>query len=190
MICKHICLAIALASIAGHANADLFHFGSAKDSAQTAEGSRADVIEGVLLRKEEGLYVIRIEGGVVTVPVSSVHKIEKTELSIVDIENREQRTAGHLVTANEIRRERLLTAAAEAAARRNQARVREASLTPPGADPDEKRLTVNVDFQGLLPNYIFKAYDPVLRRANLSGLATVVREYLRSEVKRTAHRKQ
>ena len=71
-----------------------------------------------------------------------------------------------------------------------QARVREASLTPPDADPDEKRLTVNVDFQGLLPNYIFKAYDPVLRRANLSGLATVVREYLRSEVKRTAHRKQ
>jgi hypothetical protein len=118
----------------------------------------------------------------VTIPKSSVKSIDKTPLTVADLEKKEADSRQQLVDLNRRRRE---VQAAEASARRAEAQTREATA----AAQAPKEIRVVVDFQGLLPNYTFRVFDPVLDRVNLPGLAAVVEAYLREEVQRAAHRR-
>lgn len=178
-------LSLGLSVLAPSVSADKFYFGTAQEAEKLQAGT-PDVVEGVLLREENGTYVIRVEGGEIHVPKDSIYKIEKDDLTVAAIEQRERASRERLARADEERR-RLL--AAEASRRVEGVHPAEAA-TRRGAEP-EREIRIVVDFQGLLPNYRFRApYDPVLHRANLSGLARVVEAYLREEIERAMHRRR
>jgi hypothetical protein len=163
---------LALASIA---RADRFYFGSA-DRESKMDKDAADYIEGVLLSKDGGLLQIRVVGGTITVPESSVYKIEPTALTENDIAGRERDRAEALAAAD-VRRRELRADEAERWQQRLQVQP-----------PEQRELTIVIDLQGLLPNYVFKVLDPVLQRADLSGLAWVIESYLQEQIYRAAHR--
>jgi hypothetical protein len=160
--------------------ADKFYFGAPADAEKT-QGNAAQYVEGVLLREENGNYVIRVEGGEITLAKSMVTKIEKDALTVADLEKREKAAAEKLAAANKTRKE---WQAAEADAKRSEAQAAEATA----AKQAPRAVDVVVDFQGLLPNYRFKTFDPVLDRVNLQGLQQVIEAYLWDEVNRAAHR--
>lgn len=169
----------ALATLAFHrpALADKFHFGPADDAKKMQAGT-PQIVEGVLLKEENGMLEIRVEGGTITLAKAMVTKIEKDGLTVADLEKREKDTRDKLALADRKRGE---IQAAEASARRSEA--------PAEAAP-QKELRIVVDFQGMLPNYTFKSsFDPVLDRVNLGGLAPLVETYLRDQVERAAGRK-
>ncbi len=171
-----------LGALAPSLSADEFHF-RAKTEAEKTQGNAGAALEGVLLREENGNYVIRVEGGEVVVPKASVVEIVKTDLTVEVLEEREQNNRERLAEANTKRRQ---WQAAEAAA----ARDAEAAEAAASAAQAPQQIEVVVDFMGLLPNYRFKpTYDPVLHRVNLDGLARVVEAYLRGEVQRAAYRR-
>jgi hypothetical protein len=167
--------------LAAPAAADKFHLGSADDAKKLAEGSSPSVIEGVLLEEKDGNYVIRVDGGEIRLAKASVHKIEKDGLTVADLEKREKDASDRLAEAN-VRRSQLQAAEASA--------TREARNAAAARSPEmPESIVINVDFNGLLPSYAFRTgYDPVLHRADLSGLAGVVEAYLRDELARVHHR--
>lgn len=73
--------------------ADRFHLTSQQDASRAAEGSSPDVIEGVLLGEENGMYRLRVVGGEMWLAKSSVQRIEKDALTVADIEAREKQQA-------------------------------------------------------------------------------------------------
>lgn len=172
---------LAIAGLTASAKADRFHFVTPAD-AKKIEGNAPSYVDGVLLREENGNYVIRVDGGEITIPKASVKEIEKTALTVADLEKGEKDARERLADLN---KRRTQVQAAEAAARRSEAQAREAAA----AQEAPKEIRIVVDFQGLLPSYQFRAYDPVLHRVNLQGLAAVVEAYLREEVERAAHRR-
>jgi hypothetical protein len=120
---------LGLLAFAGTARADRFHLTSTEKAQKMAEGE-ADVIEGALVDEEDGLLVIRVEGGVLRLPKASVHRIEKTELSVEDIEAKEEAKAGELKAANRTRRELVANERElRARLRASQSQVREASAS-------------------------------------------------------------
>ena len=68
--------------LAAPAQADTFWLTNPKEQAKAAEGSSAQVIQGVLLSTEDGHYRIRVAGGVVRLPTSAVFQIDKDELDL------------------------------------------------------------------------------------------------------------
>lgn len=164
------------------AHADRFHFATSTDK-HAAAAAQLDTVDGVLLKDENGIYTIRIEGGTIEIQKALVSKIEKTDLTLAQIEDREKAAAQKLVDANKKRHE---VQVAEAAASKRDA---EAHAAEAAALPKERELKVVVDFRGLLPNYVFQTYDPVLHRVNLNGLAVVIEKYLREEVEKAAGRR-
>jgi hypothetical protein len=146
------------------ARADRFHFGSAEDAAKVSEGH--DVVVGVLLKEEDDNYVIRVEGGEVTVAKSAVHKIEKDGLTVADLEKREQDSRDRLAAANRQRNELVAAEAAARASEREAAAVEAAMTREPAA--------VEVVPQA--------GYDPILGRYVDYGAADVVRGYVQSEL--------
>lgn len=70
--------------------ADRFHLTNQQDAARAAEGSSPDVIEGVLLGEEDGMYRLRVVGGEMWLARSAVQRIEKDALTVADIEAREK----------------------------------------------------------------------------------------------------
>jgi len=96
------------------------------------------------------------------------------------IETQEKGRATAVAAAETRRRE---VQAAEASVRRDTARA-----GPQPKPSEERSLLIEVDFQNLLPGYTFRTFDPVLGRANLSGLRQVIEDYLRAEVMKAAHR--
>lgn len=178
-------LSLGLALLAPSASADKFYFGK-KETAEKLQAGSPDVVEGVLLREENGIYVIRVEGGEIHVPKDSIYRIEKDDLTVAAIEQRERAARERLARADEERRRFLV---AEASRRAEAVRPAEAAARREAGG--ERELRIVVDFQGLLPNYRFRApYDPVLHRVNLGGLARVVEAYLREEIERAAHRRR
>ncbi len=157
-----------------------FHLADEKESKDTEGNAEGRVIEGVLLKEDKTTYTIRIVGGEITIPKSAVKRTENDALTVAKIETMEKGRAT-TVAASETQRRQIQ--AAEASARR---RTDEAPT--PAAKSGEQSLLIEVDFQGLLPGYTFRTFDPVLGRANLTGLRAVIEDFLRSEVKRAAHR--
>ena len=160
------------------AKADKFHFGPQDETAKTEGNAVGRVVQGVLIKQDKDTYTIRIVGGEITVAKSMVTKIEKDGLTAKMIETMENNQKDQLTQQNTNRRQ---VQAAEASARKAAAK--------PAAQPAEKSLIIEVDFQNLLPGYTFRTFDPVLHRANLSGLRQVIEDFLRREVRSAAHRK-
>ncbi|MHC5062525.1 MAG: hypothetical protein ACYTG5_00965 [Planctomycetota bacterium] len=131
---------IPLLSLAiGHElKADEFHFGSAEAAAKMAEGSNPDMVRGVLLRREGNMLVIRIVGGEISVPRSSVYKIVNDDLSVADIVDFEMASAQQLAESNHARLMRQADEAAERLGRIRDARAREAELDAARAESYEE----------------------------------------------------
>lgn len=157
--------------------ADKFYFDTAEDIAATEGNDKGRMIEGVLLSQTKDTYTIRIVGGQMEIAKSMVKRHVKDGLTVAQIETTEKGHSADLAKAETRRRD---VQAAEASARRTE---------QPVAEPTEKpNLLIEIDFQNLLPGYSFRAYDPVLRRANLAGLRQVIEDFLRREIKIAAHR--
>jgi hypothetical protein len=173
---------IALALTAPCARADKFHFGSAAADQKLHAGAR-DVVSGVLLREEDGLYIIRVAGGEVGVPKAMVYKVEKDDLTLAAIEREEQDQAQRLKTVNARRQ---AAEAAEATAREEARRqaaeaVLEAEKAHQAAEARQD-LTIHIDFDGTLPDYMFTAYDAVIHRADPNWLAKRIEDLVRREL--------
>lgn len=78
-------------------SADDFYFGAVAENR---------VVRGVLLNTDDGMYLIRTEGGTIGVSQSSVTKIVRTDLSIGAIVAKEEADKPRLAKANEDRRQR------------------------------------------------------------------------------------
>lgn len=177
-------LAIVLAASLGLpqvAHADRFYFGPPENAGRMSAGE-GDYIDGVLLSSENGVLQIRVVGGTIEVPESSVYKIERDMLTVKAIQNREQETQKDLEAKNQAREE------AQAAEEQAEQEAADAAAQQT-QEHESKEVIINVDFQGLLPPYVFKVYDPVLHRANLTDLRNVIEEYLRDAVERAAYRR-
>lgn len=166
-------LTLAFVASAPALQADRFYFGSkAEDEKlETLEGKDArSVLSGVLLREQDGMYVIRVEGGEVWVEQSRVYQIEKDDLTVAQIEERERAAQDELraqLAALHARQAQV----AEAAARR------EAAESPQESSKTDA-LTVEVDFTDLLPGYRFDPQSEVLQRVDLVGLAQEIESWL------------
>lgn len=178
----------AVLSLSAFAKADKFHLSKADETSKTEGNAAGRVIEGALVKEEDGMYVIRVVGGEMRLPKAQVVKHEKDGLTVAQIEAQEKGMQDALAQQNTQRRELLAAEAddfdraiaAEASARRGTAE-----------DMGPKTLQIDVDFKGLLPSYRFKSpYDPVLNRANFSGLRSLIETYLREEVERAANRRK
>lgn len=181
MMTRLITASLAVFCLTAPAAADKFYLGSEEDAKKAAEGSVPNTIEGVLLKEEDGQYVVRVEGGEIRLAKSDVYKVEKDALTVADLEQRESEARTRLAEANTRRAE---VQAAEASATRE---AREASAQSQAQMPET--IVINVDFQGLLPTYRFRSgYDPVLHRVDLGGLETAVEDYLREELARVYRR--
>lgn len=146
---------LSLFALSSPAHADRIWFGTEADAKKWSEG-QPQVVEGKILEETTDSYVVRIEGGVVTIAKAMVLKVEKDALTVQDVEKRERDGAARLVQANKMRRERQ---AAEAAAEREAAQAAEASAQRAGqAEPR----TV-VEIQSPVPVAVPAGYDPVLR---------------------------
>ena len=178
-------LGLCAALLAPSAHADKFYFSTAEEDQALPEGSQPSYLEGVLLREEENRYVIRVEGGEVQIPKAQVKRIEKDGLTVEQLADREDAAKERLAAANRARDE---VGVAEASAR-GSARATEAAARSNAQEATADRMVnIVVDFQRLLPDYTFRTYDPVLRRANFSGLAQVIENYLSRQVLDAAHR--
>ena len=105
MLPRLAALCVACLALPQFASADRFYFGNAETEKKMAAGT-ADFVEGVLLRRENGNYVIRFKGGEVSVPESWIYKIERDALTVDTIAAREKADAPRLAQANERRRQR------------------------------------------------------------------------------------
>lgn len=161
---------ICLAAFAPQAHADKFYLGSEETAAKMTEGE-PDVVEGVLLKEEDGFYVIRVEGGEIRLPKARVWKVEKTELTAAQVENREAEAESRLAQENDARRARLradaeaeqsrIATAREAAAARQAAVVEAAVPVVPAA---------------------VGGYDPVLDVYTGSTVQYIVDDVIRTEL--------
>jgi hypothetical protein len=50
----------------------------------------------------------------------------------------------------------------------------------PAEEPKQKEITLEIDFQGLLPSYSFQPNSDVLRRVDLVGLSREIEDWLRA----------
>lgn len=137
------------------AYADTFWLSDPAAQKNAAEGSQPDVVRGVLIAESDEGYHVRIVGGEVILPKSSVFKIEKDDLSIDAIVKLEQDQADALAAAD---RERQM---AQAAARRaRQVAAVEASTTKAATSTTTEAVVVAEPEP---------SFDPVLGVARESG---------------------
>ncbi|MBK8975329.1 MAG: hypothetical protein IPM29_05345 [Planctomycetes bacterium] len=152
MIFRSVLLpALCAALCASAAHADRFHLGPA-DRAEQMTAGEPDIVEGVLLREEDGRYVIRVVGGEIQIAKALVREIERDDLTVEEIERREQAARGSLAEANAERESRQALAQAERMERIREVRAAEASARRTAAQPAEASV----------PPLPRQAYDPVL----------------------------
>ena len=157
-----LCIGLLIASattLAPAAKADKFWL-EPKD-AQTVEGSQPSIIVGVLLGEEDDVLHIRIVGGEMWLGRSSVHAIDKDDLTVKSIERSENKGRDSLAKAEaarrseqedrQLRRQRRRTAFAQEASAR---RLPIDQIEPPGGRTDSAS------------GYSF---DPVIDRAIVVG---------------------
>lgn len=168
-----------LVLLAQPASADKFYFASAEDQKKTVgNAAKESFVEGVLLKEDKDSYTIRILGGEMIVAKSMVIRIERDGLTVAQLEAREATRKDELARQENNRRQ---LQAAEAAARR-EARATEAAMR---RERRPAQLNIDVDFGGILGHFrtggrAIEPYDPVIHRANLSGLPDVVDTYMQA----------
>jgi len=148
-------LPVALISlIAGSVQAQTFYLGTEADhdKLMAVEGSTPDALTGRLLSESETDYTIRVEGGELTLPKTSVWKVEGTAPTIASIEDAEQASRDVLAAADEERRAFLSDDAEIVSDLR--ARAAEASFA---REPELAPLPADTAAATLLP-----AFDPVI----------------------------
>ena len=182
MISKITLASLALALLAQPASADKFYFGSADDQKKTQGNATHDnFIQGVLLKEDKDSYTIRILGGEMQVAKSMVYKVDKDGLTVAQLEATEAGRKDALAQAETQRRQ--LIAAEAAVCGDDRARAAEATATRGGRD--SRQLIIDIDFPGILGRFDmggfrpFRSFDPILNRANLSGLPVIIDTYLR-----------
>jgi hypothetical protein len=169
-------LGILLLQVPAHAD----KFWLSDPAAKPAEGSVADVVHGVLIAESDEGYHVRVVGGELILPKSSVWKIEKDDLSIDAIVKTEQDQADQLAAAD---RERQM---AQAAARRaRDVRAVEASAskavdaaaraTEPAVEPQPQFDPV----VGVVPEVGTMNQPALLRELQLAWNLTHDRSYLK-----------
>ncbi len=166
---------VCAALLAPAARADRFHLGSAETAEKMTDGE-ADVIEGVLLEETETTYRIRIEGGEIELAKSRVYKVEKTGLTVEQVQDQESDAAERLAEANRERRD-LLVASREARMERvREVRAMEASM----------RAEAQAAEAGFVPQILQPVdaggYDPVLGIYRGPNLDFVVNDLVQSEL--------
>ena len=139
----HVLLALALGT---PALADKFHF-----SPPDADAMRARILVGVLIEETDSDYVIRVEGGQVTLPKSLVTKVERDGLTVAQLEGRERDSREALAQANQRRIASQRAAAAVLETSRRETLAAEASASRENVDT-------------ATPTYV-EVYDPVLHRS-------------------------
>ncbi|MEZ5988156.1 MAG: hypothetical protein R3F30_03360 [Planctomycetota bacterium] len=170
-------LFLASCLVAGTAHADKVWFKAASDG---AEGNAAAFLEGKVLEENDTTIRLRVEGGEMTVQRSQVAKVEKDDLAVADIEQREAAAQEALADA-EANRQAMVGRWAEAAVTRREEARRER--------PETEVVRIVVDFQGMFGNKVFRAYDPILKKMDFHHLADIVDRFLHSEVLRLTGRK-
>ncbi len=168
-------LPLALLGLHSSANADKVFL---KATSSAATGNASDYIEGKVIDETEHQIVLRIEGGQMTLKRDRIARIEKDAMTTQDIEEKEGKAREVLAQANEARRAQL-GQWAEASAKRREDRWTES---------DVEQVRIEIDFQGLFGNYVFRSNDPILRKMNFDRLSELVEEFMRSEVKRLTGR--
>jgi hypothetical protein len=150
--------------------ADRFHLGTADAAAKITDGS-PDFIEGVLLREENGVYVIRVEGGEVQIAKALVWKVEADGLTAEQLSKRETDRAEELARADAQRKVQL-GAAAEA----HIERLREVRAAEAAARRDSESVRVVEAAAGRM------VYDPILHTAVEVGVGGIVGDTVRREL--------
>ncbi len=149
-------LILASCALCGLARADKFYL---RTEGADAIGNARPYIEGVLIRSVDSVYEIRIEGGEITVPKSLIVKIEKDDLTVEKLVEREENKAQRLRDADTRRREVM---AAEAVARR-EARARAAEQEAAEREELERaRQAEMVQCCEAMARPVVRVYDPVL----------------------------
>lgn len=181
-----LCLSLGLAS---HARADQFHF-----SAPDAPEMEKRVVEGVLLSETETDYVIRVEGGEITVAKSMVKQIDKDDLTVAQLEEREKDAADQLAQANQRRRAILAQEAAGRAATREAVRAAEASMADAPAEVIPVAMPAAYGYDPVLD--VARPMQNVLEQEIQSALGGELRRYvqrstreLRRELRRAWRRR-
>ena len=162
------------ALLAPAAQADKFHLGTAETAEKMTDGE-ADIVEGVLLEETETTYRIRIEGGEIELAKSRVYKVESSDLTVAQIEDRESGATERLAEANRARRdmlalsrdlrmERLREFRALEASMQAEARAAEAAFAPGTVVP------------------VDAGYDPVIGVYRGPNLDYVMNDIVQSEL--------
>lgn len=130
------------------AHADKFWLRTETPQEQAVEGSRPDVIDGVVLDQDDTTYHLRVAGGELWLPKARVAKVEADGLSVAALEQQEADAAPRLADAE---RERV----------REQAMWLEASAQRQ-AQPSEASFDRSEPQPALVPVQPALVYDPVL----------------------------
>jgi hypothetical protein len=133
---RYLILPLSALLFAVPAKADKFWLSDPAAEKNTPAGSSPNIIEGVLVAESDEGYHVRVVGGEILLPKTSVFRIEKDDLSLDAIVAAEQESQAAGERANEERRlaqaaeqrERELRAV-EASLTRSDVRAREASVT-------------------------------------------------------------
>jgi hypothetical protein len=150
-----------------------------KATSSAATGNANDFIEGKVLEENKDQVVLRVEGGQMTLSRTRIARIEKDALAVKDIEDRESKASERLAQADEAR------LAVQGQWAEASAKLR-AEQSQGNTGAEEVRIVV--DFQGMFGNYVFRAYDPILRKMDFQRMADLVDIFLRSEVRRLTGR--
>ena len=173
---RHLLIpALCALAFAPTASADKFYFGPEPETA--VEGAAPNYIEGVLLREEGDMYVIRVEGGEMTIAKSLVTKIERDELTAEALTQREGDKQAQLAEANAQRRQMLQPARVAHMERIREVRAAEASARREAQVVEAEAPAVGGGF----------AYDPVLDVVNWQ-YGTAIQNELGSTLRRLAQR--
>lgn len=175
---KHTMLIAAALLFTTAATADRIYF-KASDGKTAAEGQAADYLEGKVLAESADSITVRVEGGEITVDRSLVSRVEKDALSVKDIEAKEAAARERLARA-ELARSAHMAKWAEASASRRAERKETLA---------RQEIQVSVDFQGMIPEQVFRFYEPVIGRIDMDRLGRAIESFLRAELKRVAARR-
>jgi hypothetical protein len=122
---------------AAPAHADRFWLTDPNDAAAAAPGSSPEVIEGALLSDEGGYYRIRVVGGELSLPKSTVFRVDRDDQSVETVAAAEaaSQEAGARADRERIERQRSKRSARKRKGSGARGAVVEASLTKRESPP-------------------------------------------------------
>ena len=131
---RPFCALLGLILASAPAKADTFWLADPQGAARAEPGSAPPTLRGVLLAEDDGVYVIRIVGGSVHIPKSSVFRVDEDDWTLAAVAAAEAAAAPAGLLANEQRRQEALRAIRQEvpqgrAGARRRGRAVEASAT-------------------------------------------------------------